>query len=237
VKPGVAWRATAAAVLVLQAAGPARADIGDADPALRPWLRPAPPAAREGPPDPVAWERRQRPADRLGPPPLRAADRALLEALRAARWADALALGRAGASANARDAQGGHPLVLAAAAGHDDLVRLLLARGAERDRVGEGGFTALGAAAFHGRHSTVRLLLRDGADPARWGSSGQGPLHLAAAAGQLEVLRELLRLGVNPELLNRARESALDVAAAADQQDAMGVLIEAGADLSRAGRR
>lgn len=229
--------AVATALLALGMAVAARADLGDGDPALRPWVRPAASSPRAGPPDPVAWERSTRHAGALGPQALRQADRALLEALRSARWGEALALTKAGASANARDPQGGRPLVLAAAAGQDELVRLLLARGAELDAAGEGGFTALGAAAFRGQRSTVRLLLRAGASAAAWGSSGQGALHLAAMAGQREVLQDMLKQGVNLELLNRARETALDVAAAADQQEAMALLIDAGADLSLAGRR
>jgi Ankyrin repeats (3 copies)/Ankyrin repeat len=229
--------AVAACALAGLAHAPARADVGDSDPALRPWVRPPASQPRAGAPDPVAWERTLRPADRLGPPPLRETDRALLAALRSQRWAEALALAKAGASANARDQHGGQPLVLAAAAGQDELVRLLLARGAEIDRTGEGGFTALGAAAFQGQRSTVRLLLRAGASPAALGSSGHAPLHLAAAAGQLDVVREMLKQGVSLELLNRARETALDVAAAADQQDVMVLLLDAGADATRAGRR
>jgi len=128
-------------------------------------------------------------------------------------------------------------LVAAARAGLDDRVRALIKRGAEIDRIGDDGFTPLGAAGFEGRRSTVRLLLRAGADATRLGASGQTALHLAAVAGRLEVIDELLRAGVGVELLNRQRESALDVAAAAGRQEAMERLLAAGADATRAGQR
>jgi ankyrin repeat protein len=128
-------------------------------------------------------------------------------------------------------------LLAAARAGQDTRVREAIERGADLDRIGQDGFTPLGAAAWAGHRSTVRLLLRAGADPLHWGATGQGPLHLASLAGQLDVIEELLRAKVDIETLNRLRESALDVAASASQQDAMGRLIDAGADLGGAGAR
>ncbi len=230
------WRLGAAACLLM--AGTAQADIGDGDPALRPLQRAVqPPAARSGAPDPVAWERQTRAPDRLGPPPVRTIDRALLDDLRSGRWADAMQRVKTGAAVNALDAQGRHPVALAAAAGQDELLREMLRRGAELDRLGDDGFTPLGAAAWRGHRSTVRLLVRAGADAAAWGHNGQPPLHLAALAGQAALVRDLLALGVPIEQLNRARESALDVAAAASQDAVMDLLIQGGADMTRAGRR
>jgi hypothetical protein len=234
-------RASLAAALVLLTGAAAHAE--DEDRLLAAFTRPAAPlaagaVARPAAPDAIEWERRLRPPDRFGPAVLREDDAALLAAVRAERWSEALQLLKSGrAAANARDDLGGHALVPAARAGQEDLVRELLKRGADIDRSSDDGYTALGAAAFAGRRSTVRLLLRAGADPERWGATGQGPLHLACLAGQLEVLEELLRARVDIETLNRQHESALDVAAGAGQQEAMGRLIAAGADTARAGQR
>jgi ankyrin repeat protein len=222
--------------LALLAAGTAHGH--DDDRALAPFVRSLPAAPRSQPIDAIEWERRLRPPDRFGPVRLREADSALLAAARQGLWPEVLQLVKAGqAHANPRDVQGGHVLAMAARAGQDEVVRELVRRGAELDRVGEDGHTALGAAAFAGRRSTVRLLVRAGADPARWGSSGQTALHLASLAGQMDVIDELLRLRVDIELLNRQRETALDVAAGVGQLDAMTRLIEAGADSTRAGQR
>jgi ankyrin repeat protein len=89
----------------------------------------------------------------------------------------------------------------------------MVRRGAVLDRIGEDGFTPLGAAAWRGHRTTAQLLLRAGADPAAWGHNGHPPLHLAALAGHAELVEDFLRLGSPIELLNRARETALDVAA------------------------
>lgn len=216
----------------------AKAQAQDDDRALSALARPAIETPRGAPMQRAQWETRLRTPERFGPPVLREADAALLAAARAARWSDALQLLKSGqAGANAQDELNGNTLVLAARAGQDELVRELLKRGADTTRVGDDGFTALGAAAFSGQRSTVRLLLRAGLDAARWGATGQTALHLASVAGQVAVLNEFLRARVDIEMLNRQRESALDVAAAAGQQEAMGWLIKAGADLQAAGRR
>jgi ankyrin repeat protein len=224
------------APLALLGSAPAWAEAEDR--ALTDFVRAAPSAPSGQAVTRLEWEQRLRAPDRFGPPHLREADLALLDAARGGRWAEAIELVKsARAHANARDAAGGHALVYAARAGQDELLRELIQRGAELDRVGDDGFTALGAAAFAGRRSSVRLLVRAGADAARWGATGQGALHLAATAGQVGVIDELLRLKVDIEGLNRQRESALDVAANAGQQDALGRLLEAGADAMLAGQR
>lgn len=232
-----ALRATATASL----AGIVLLGTAWAEDDYRPLTVFAPPVVqptRGTPMNQLQWEMRLRAADGFGPSVLRVGDAAFLTAARAARWSEALELLKSGkAGANAQDELDGNPLVLAARAGQDELVRELLKRGADTTRVGEDGFTALGAAAFAGQRSTVRLMLRAGADAKRWGASGQTALHLASIAGRTEILDEFSRAHIDIEMLNRQRESALDVAAAASQQDAMGWLIKAGADLQLAGRR
>lgn len=57
------------------------------------------------------------------------------------------------------------PLGTAAFVGSVPLARLLLDRGAEPNLPGEGGFTALHAAAQNGDEELARLLLERGADP------------------------------------------------------------------------
>ncbi len=228
------WAVLALPMLLGRA--PAWADDGDR--ALVSFARTAPAAPRGPAVDRLEWEQRLRAPDRIGPPHLRETDRALLAAARGGRWAEALELVKTGlAHPNARDAAGGHALVYAARAGHDELLRELIKRGAELDRIGDDGFTALGASAFAGQRSSVRLLVRAGADTMRWGATGQSPLHLAAIAGQIGVIDELLRLKVDIEGLNQQRESAIDVAAGTGQDDSLSRLLEAGADPLLAGRR
>ncbi len=209
----------------------------DRAPEFASFARARPATTRSIPPAPEEWERRRRLPSDFGPPWLGAAERQLLEAARGGRWADVLALLKAGpVNVNARDARGGGVLALAARDGHDAAVRELLARGADRDQASHEGFTPLGAAAFYGRRSTLRLLLRAGADARVFGASGQTPLHLAAMTGRVDLVDELLAGGVDAGILNRARESALDVAAEHGQQDTVGRLMGAGVDPKQAGR-
>ena len=200
-------------------------------------VRALPAAPRGQPVDALAWERRTRAADRLGPSVLGEADVALLAAARAGRWATVSELVMGGtANPNARDETGGNTLGWAARAGQDDVVRLLLKRGAQTERLGEDGFTPLGAAAFFGHRSTVRLLLKAGADPRTRSASGQTPMHLAASSGRVGVIDELLAAGVDPTARNRDGDKALDVAANRGRQDVMARLIAAGVDPNESGR-
>lgn len=249
-RPG---RLVAAALLVLAGVAWQSAALAhDADRALAPLVQPAAGAASAAGPGAAAqrqapllrwqWQQRLPAPDRLGPPQQRPADAALLQAAGAGRWAEVEGLLREGlagvqADANATDRAGTHVLALAAAAGHDTVARLLLDGGADLERHGADGFTALGAAAWQGQRSTVRLLLRAGADAQRLGTSGQTALHLAALAGQAAVVQDLLAAGVPIELMNGRRETALDVAGEAGVQPVMDLLIRGGADLTMAGRR
>jgi hypothetical protein len=241
-------RATALALLLCAAAvGPSHAE--EEDRLLSSFARPATARPRSQAVQQAEWDRRLpiatcfdldktgRDSGCFGPPVLRAGDAAILAAARASRWTEVLELLKSGrAGANAQDDIQGNALVLAARAGREDVLRELLRRGANTERLGEGGFTALGAAAFAGQRGVVRLLLRAGADSERWGATGQTALHLASIAGRTEVLHMLLAK-VDVDMLNSRHETALDVAAAAGQQDAMDVLIKAGADLQHAGQR
>jgi hypothetical protein len=190
---------------------------------------PAVAAQRLPPPDALEWEKRLRVPTSFGPYVLRPADATLLAAARAGNWPEVTRLVKTGgANPNSRDEEHGHVLVLAARAGADDAVRLLVQSGALLERTGEDGFTALGAAAFFGHRSTARILIKAGADFYTPAASGQMPLHLAASAGRLAVIDELMDAGADARRPNRDGENALDVAANRGQLDAMARFIAAG---------
>lgn len=124
----------------------------------------------------------------------------------------------------AYSAQGFRPLLEAVLAGADEVVGLLLDRGAPVDA---------GEAAALGREDALRKALDE--TPSALDAQGQGgwtPLHLAAYAGQVETTRLLLERGARPGVLanNRQRNSALHAAVAgAGKLEVVRLLIEAGA--------
>jgi hypothetical protein len=110
----------------------------------------------------------------------------------AARWGSLGEVERlldAGADPNggsaARGAFGTSALTWAVAAGKENLLRLLLARG--MDLAHENHREALHLAAESGRAGIARLLLKNGVDPQRPDFAGQTPAERARRFGQPEV--------------------------------------------------
>lgn len=87
------------------------------------------------------------------------------------------------------------PLILAAAAGHDDCVEYLLSCGAILDAVDESGRSALGHACSGGHTTTVQLLLQHNAPTNTIDQDGESPLSLACERGRVVTVRELLLHG------------------------------------------
>jgi len=219
-RPGACRQALVVlAVLAVAALASGGAQAQDEDRAQADFVRPAAAAQRSGPPDPLDWERRLREPARFGPPPLRQADAALLAAARQSRWADAMALLKSGqASANAQDAAGGHALVLAAGAGQDELVRelikrgadafhgrrstvrLLLRAGADVQRWGASGQTALHLASLAGQLDTLDDMLRLKVPTELLNRQRESALDVAASAGQLAVMARLIEAGADTRL-------------------------------------
>lgn len=103
------------------------------------------------------------------------------------------------------DIRGSTPLYLAAWAGNEHVVNLLLMlRGtAGLDAQTIENETALHCAAQHGHNAVVSALLARGADPTIRNNSFQTPLDLAAQFGRLEVVQTLI--SKHPELIEPYR--------------------------------
>lgn len=88
------------------------------------------------------------------------------------------------------EVHGKTPLILAAAHGYTNILRVLLQDRLIRVRLAVSGMTAIHWAAFNGHASAVRLLL---SYTKNWGMLGRTPMHLAAKTGHHDVVLLLLK--------------------------------------------
>ncbi|WP_171181338.1 ankyrin repeat domain-containing protein [Ruegeria sp. HKCCD8929] len=104
-------------------------------------------------------------------------------------------------STSMTSAPGVTPLFVAAKFGHVDLVKELLARGADptiffyQENGAYTVGTALHHAAGYGHTEVVRVLIEAGADPANYEPYISTPLHQALRAGNLEIANMLVEAG------------------------------------------
>ena len=88
--------------------------------------------------------------------------------------------------------EGSTPLIAAIRAGHIDVVRFLINRGASVHETATGGTTALMAACRKDRLDIIRLLLNAGADVEASDAEQRTALHIAAVWSGVEAMRELI---------------------------------------------
>ena len=91
-------------------------------------------------------------------------------------------------------------LSMASSVGHEEVVRLLLGKGADVNMADADGWTPIHWAAHRGHIEVVRILLDRGADPNSEDGSKCTPLHWAAFYGHKKVVQLLLRRGAVEEL-------------------------------------
>jgi ankyrin repeat protein len=156
---------------------------------------------------------------------------ALFVALQHARGAapEVAALLRGGVSANAADAEGMPALMTATLFGNEELMKLLLDRGADPNKVDRAGVSALMLAVPD--VEKVRLLLARGANVNARSSTDRTPLLVAAAfPGTSEVIRLLLENGADIRARDRAGATALALATRSADVDVVRLLVEKGLD-------
>lgn len=139
-----------------------------------------------------------------------------------------------GASPKEKDTRGNTPLHAAAAAKHgkQEMVKLLLLTGADKDALGNDGWTPLQLAAHYGHVAVVQALLAAGVNTSlRCGEDKLSALHLAAEAGYSQVLRVLIEHGVDVDATDGIGRTALHRAAYFHNVEAIDVLGEARADI------
>ncbi|KAI9772019.1 MAG: hypothetical protein M1840_001307 [Geoglossum simile] len=98
-----------------------------------------------------------------------------------------------------RNADGDTALMVASAAGHEEVVHLIASRFPRAISVrNKSGLTALMAAAKSGNDSAINILLAHQADPDATDDVGNTALHYASAYGSLKALRTLHFASANP---------------------------------------
>ena len=111
---------------------------------------------------------------------------------------------KAGASVNSpsKNPLKATPIQSAAAAGHLDLVILLLNHRADPNSREQGGYTPLHAAAKNGDVGMIRSLLFNGADLTIRSKDGKLPLDMALEAGHADAAK-LLKVGITRRLMTK----------------------------------
>ncbi|XP_047998051.1 ankyrin repeat and KH domain-containing protein 1-like isoform X4 [Leguminivora glycinivorella] len=130
-------------------------------------------------------------------------------------------------------------LTLACAGGHEDLVELLLSRGADIEHRDKKGFTPLILAATAGHEKIVEILLNHGADiEAQSERTKDTPLSLACSGGRYEVVELILSRGANKEHRNVSDYTPLSLAASGGYVNIIRLLLHHQAEInSRTGSK
>lgn len=124
------------------------------------------------------------------------------------------------------------PLHFAAAHGHTDIVKYLLANKAVIEAKDKYGETPLQLAAYNGQTKAAELLLASNADVNAQSKSGEAPLDLAAGAGHIELVKMLLDKKADIDAKSMEGCTALDVAAATGHEAIVELLVAKGADIN-----
>lgn len=134
-----------------------------------------------------------------------------------------------------RDKKGFTPLILAATAGHEKVVNILLNNGAELEAQSERTKdTPLSLACSGGRYEVVEILLRVGANKEHRNVSDYTPLSLAASGGYVNIIRLLLNHGaeINSRTGSKLGISPLMLAAMNGHTAAVKLLLDMGSDIN-----
>ena len=118
----------------------------------------------------------------------------------------------AGTDVNLAAVNGVTPLMAAAHAGQTEIVRMLLAKGADIAPLDRLQKNAMVYAAGQGSTEVVVLLLRAGVDPNAVYVHGLTALMWAAGYGKAATAQVLLAAGARPELKDDRGKTALDIA-------------------------
>ena len=122
----------------------------------------------------------------------------------------------------------------AATLGHYEVVKLLVERGADRNKASAYGQLPTHVAAEEGHENVVRLFLDRGMDPDKADGYGMTALHWAACADHRNVAKVFLDAGARLDKVDNHGQTPLHYAAEYGSDDAYELLLESGADPNKA---
>jgi hypothetical protein len=128
------------------------------------------------------------------------------------------------------DGSGATALLIAAAGGHTDVMKLLIDAGADVSWQDKHGDSPLMAAVRIGALDAVKLLLTRGARLDQQDSGGRTALMWAARTGRVDVARVLLDASARIDTVDNANQTALTIGIAKGHTDAVALLRSRGAD-------
>lgn len=124
------------------------------------------------------------------------------------------------------------PLHFAAQGGHEEIVDLLIAKGADVNAKNIAKETPLHYAAAMGYKEVVDLLLAKGAVFNSGTTNGSTPLHYSANFGNSEIVRVLIEKGADINCRNKYGLTPLDLAYIANQSEAAQLIVSKGGSYS-----
>lgn len=127
---------------------------------------------------------------------------------------------------------GGKTLCEAAAKGDQELVKVLLKKGADVNAKDTKGMTPLVYAVAGGYERIVKTLLDGGADVNAIANDGRRALYVAVARGDSGIVKLLIKSNADVNVKDGHGSTVLHTAAVWNRQEIAEMLIEAGADIS-----
>eukprot|EP01119_Soliformovum_irregulare_P002835 TRINITY_DN13093_c0_g1_i1.p1 TRINITY_DN13093_c0_g1~~TRINITY_DN13093_c0_g1_i1.p1 ORF type:complete len:675 (+),score=159.41 TRINITY_DN13093_c0_g1_i1:188-2212(+) len=124
------------------------------------------------------------------------------------------------------------PLFYAGRNGHCDILRLLIARGADINIKTDNGETALMKATVYGHMECVKFICEHPAVRLEDGDSTNGntPLHIAASRGDISCIQFLLQKGAVINAQNLSGETPLHLSVMGHHKACLDYLLDVGAD-------
>ncbi|KAK5790610.1 hypothetical protein VI817_007897 [Penicillium citrinum] len=142
-----------------------------------------------------------------------------------------------GDNINAQGGEYGNAVQAASFKGHQEIVKLLLDKGADVNAQGGRYGNALYAASFEGHQEIVKLLLDKGADVNAHGGFYGNALQTASSNGHQDVVNLLLNEGADINAQGGRYGNALQAALFKGYQEIVKLLLNKGADINTQGGR